>query len=172
MGRLARGGLAWREAHPSTKCRAVFTYAFDAETACVLFLFSGKENVEDDWKRYLASIDDLEARARGRKDSCAITFIEEGNEPPPAKWRRLVGERSAKLSIHPVAVTVSTSRLLRGISTLFDWFAPNRFEEHVAMTTFEEAVAWIELRRGPRRSVFNLLMRQARAEADRRRKAL
>lgn len=143
----------------------MFAYAYDEEKACALFLFTGKSNDDADFVRYLASIDDLDVRARGRSDAAIITLVEEGNPPPNAKWRRAIGEQSSRTKTRPVGALVSSSPLIRGVVTVLDWLAPKRFEQHVAVATFEEAIVWIEARRGPRRAVFVALRERARAAA-------
>lgn len=147
----------------------MFTYAYDEATGSALFLFSGLSNDDDDFVRYLAAMDDLDRRAAGRSDAAIITFVEPGNPPPSAKWRKLIGERSTSLKTRPVAALVSSSPLIRGVVTVLDWIAPKRFEAQVAVASYDEAVSWIESKRGPRKAAFGVLLREAQAEARRRR---
>lgn len=63
---------------------------------------------------------------------------------------------------------VSDSPVIRGVMTVITWLAPKRFEDHAALATWEEAIEWIEARRGPRRLVLNVLLREARVAAERR----
>lgn len=143
----------------------MFVFAYDEEKACALFLFTGKSNDDADFLRYLASVEDLDRRATGRTDAAIITLVEEGNPPPNAKWRRAIGEQSVHTKTRPVGALVSSSPLIRGVVTVLDWFAPKRFEAHVAVATFDEAIAFIEKRRGPRRRTFLALRAEAQAAA-------
>ncbi len=146
----------------------MFTYAYDEGVGVAVFLFAGKDNTDDDFERYMASLDKLAASANGRTDAAVVTVVDRGNPPPNAKWRERIGQRSRTLRTHAVAVLVSDSPMIRGVMTVLNWIAPKRFEEQVVLATFEEAVVWIEARRGPRRSVLTVLLREARADATKR----
>lgn len=145
----------------------MFTYAFDDKICIAIFLFTGPDNDDADFVRYLAAVDELDARAMGRPEAAVVTVVERGNPPPNAKWRKKIGERSRLLKSKPIAVLVSESPVIRGVMTVLNWIAPQRFEESVVTSTFDEAIDWIEARRGPRRSVLNLLLREAHATARR-----
>jgi hypothetical protein len=147
----------------------MFTYAYDEASGSALFLFSGPSNDDDDFVRYLVALDALDTRASGRTDAAIITFVESGNPPPSAKWRKKIGERSATLKTRPVAALVSSSPLIRGVVTMLDWFAPRRFEAQIALARYDDAVTWIESKRGPRRAAFDALLRESQAEARHRR---
>ncbi|GEM_PF-2670218 len=146
----------------------MFTYAYDEKACIAIFLFTGKDNDDEDFVRYLAAVDELDARANGRAEAAVLTVVERGNPPPNAAWRKKIGERSRLMKSRPIAALVSESPIICGVMTVLNWIAPQRFEESVVTSTFEEAVLWVEARRGARKSVLNLLLREAHADAAKR----
>lgn len=146
----------------------MFTYAFDPPSGSVVCLFSGETNDDADFVRYLAAIDFLDETAAGRDDCVVITLVEAGNPPPNAKWRQKIGERSKTLRTKAIATLVSSSPVIRGVMTVLNWLAPDRFREQGVVSTFDEALAWIEERRPGRKALLRSLLADARTEATRR----
>jgi hypothetical protein len=146
----------------------MFTYAFDPQTGSVVCLFSGDRNDDADFMRYLAAIDHLDAAAAGRDDCVVVTVVDAGNPPPDAKWRQKIGERSKTLRTKAIAALVSSSPVIRGVMTVLNWLAPERFREQAVVSTFDEALAWIEARRPGRRALLRGLLGDARTEAAQR----
>jgi hypothetical protein len=148
----------------------VFTFAYDEKAAAAVFLFSGGNNDDADFERYLAAVDKLVAVAVARVDAAIVTVVDRDNPPPNAKWRARIGQQVKPVQTHAVGALVSESPIVRGVVTVLNWVAPKRYEEQTVVATFDEAVAWIEARRGPRRLVLQMLLRESRAEAARRAK--
>lgn len=148
----------------------MFTYAFDPVSGSVVCLFSGADNDDDDFVRYLDAVDYLDKTAAGRDDCVVITVVDEGNPPPNAKWRQKIGERSRTLRTKAISVLVSTSPLIRGVVTVLNWLAPDRFREQTTTATFEEGLAWVETRQPGRTVILRRLLLQARDDAPKRRR--
>lgn len=146
----------------------MFTYAFDPASGSVVCLFSGDRNSDDDFVRYLVAVDYLDKTAAGREDCVVITVVDAGNPPPDAKWRQKIGERSKTLRTHAIAALVSSSPVIRGVMTVLNWLAPDRFREQVVVSTFDDAVRWIDARRPGRTVLLRRLLADARAEAQTR----
>ena len=146
----------------------MFTYAFDPTSGSVVCLFSGPSNDDDDFRRYLDAVDHLDKTAAGREDCVVVTVVDAGNPPPNAGWRQRIGERSRTLRTRAIATLVSSSPLIRGVMTVLNWFAPHRFREQAVVSTFDEALAWIEPRRSGRTVLLRRLLAEARADAARR----
>ncbi len=147
----------------------MFTYAYDEKACAAVFLFTGDTNDDEDFERYIEAVDELDRLANGRPEAAVVTFVERGNPPPNAKWRQKIGERSRLLKTRAVAVLVSESPMIRGVMTVLNWIAPKRFEDQTTLATWEEAITWVEARRGSRRLVLNVLLREAQVDAERRR---
>jgi len=146
----------------------VFTYAYDEPLGAGLFLFSGKTNTDDDFDRYLAAIDELIIRTRGRTDLAAIILVDEGNPPPNAKHRQRMAQRVKGDDLKLVQALVTSSPLVRGVMTVMTWVTRSRFEATTVCATLDEAIRWVEAKRGPRRAVFAALHSQARRAAEKR----
>ena len=144
----------------------LFTYAYDEQLGACLFLFSGKSNTDADFDRYLAAIDQLIERTRGRTDLAAMIVVDDGNPPPNAKYRQLMSQRVKGDDLKLVQVLVTSSPIIRGVMTVMTWVTKSRFEATTVCATFDEAITWVEARRGPRRTAFNLLLRRARRAAE------
>lgn len=146
----------------------MFTYAYDERACAAVFFFTGQTNDDADFTRYLEAVDELDRLANGRPEAAVVTVVERGNPPPNAKWRQKIGERSNALKTRAVAVLVSESPVIRGVMTVLNWLAPKRFEASTTVSTWEEAITWIEARRGARREVLERLLGEAKHEAARR----
>lgn len=147
----------------------MFTFAFDPVSGSVVCLFTGTDNDDADFIRYLDAIDYLDKTAAGRDDCVVITVVDAGNPPPNAAWRQKIGERSRTLRTKAIAVLVSSSPVIRGVATVLNWLAPERFREQTTTATFDDALAWVEARQRARGVVLRNLLVQARDDAVKRR---
>ncbi|MBK7398218.1 MAG: hypothetical protein IPJ34_18480 [Myxococcales bacterium] len=143
----------------------MFAFAYEPLSGTAVFHFSGSSKTDADFERYLAAVDQLDTLAGGRADAAVVTVVEHGNPPPNAKWRQRIAERSRTLHTQAIAVLVSTSPLIRGVMTVLNWLAPQRFREQTVASTFEEAVEWVERRLPHRGVVLRQLLDEARAKS-------
>jgi hypothetical protein len=141
-------------------------YAFDREQCILLVLTQGKStpnNYEQLYQSYL--ILDQEAVSRNQ-ESLSILLLEPGapSPRPDASWRK----RFAEIRLHVKAkrrltVLVTDSMIIRGVMTVINWIQPKPDnEEHLTVTTLDEAIPWIEARRGPSRQLIEDLLQKAR----------
>jgi hypothetical protein len=143
----------------------VFTSAFDLPYGVVVWLFSGTTNGDDDFERYIEEIKTLDSRSAGRENPAAILVVDKGNPVPDARWRRRIAEESAVLvSRKPLFAVVSDSRVVRGVVTAINWIRPPPYEWSVH-ERFEDAVRWVEGKKGLSLPVCVQLLAQARADA-------
>lgn len=158
------GGSGWAKL---ATLGGVFRYSFESVTGTAVLLFTGDRNDDSDFERYLAAIDDLDAKAGGRDDALVLTVVDPGNPPPDAVWRKRIAARSRTLRTRATSILVSDSPLVRGVVTVLDWLAPKRFREQVTVATFEEALAWVARRQIGREVVLRRLLDEARREGAR-----
>jgi hypothetical protein len=142
----------------------MFTSAFDPAHGAVLWLFSGGENTDEDFERYLESVRRLAQRVEGRDAPAAIQIVDGDNPPPSAKWRKRIAEETADMGEGALFALVSPSPLVRGVVTAINWFRQPSYEVRT-FSSFGDAVAWIEQRRGRRISAFETLLAEAREQA-------
>jgi hypothetical protein len=139
-------------------------YRLDPRLGLVVWLFTGKVNTDDDFARYVASFALAdEASLQGPQPGIAILVVDEGNPMPNAKWRKNMAEASASLKSHPIFFLASASPLVRGVATAVNWMRPPPYEL-VTTSTFKEAVAIAEKRRGVPLPALSELYDEVRAE--------
>jgi hypothetical protein len=131
----------------------------------MLWLFTGSSNTDDDYGRYVASfaIAD-EACMRGPQPGIGILVVDDGNPVPNAAWRKKMAEASTTLKSNPIVILAAASSVMRGIATAINWIRPPPYE-FFATSTFDEAVALAQKRRGEPLTGLHVLLDEARAEA-------
>jgi len=143
----------------------VFVSTFDLVHAIGVWLFTGPTNTDDDYRRYIEEIHRLDPKGAGRDAPAAILIVDKGNPIPDARWRREIAEASATLKTeNGLFVVVSDSRLVRGAVTAINWIRPPPYEWSVH-DDLNEAIRWVESKRGRPLPVIAELVAQARAEA-------
>lgn len=137
----------------------------DVARAAVVWLFTGPSNSDDDFERYVESIQRMQQIVRGRDAPAGILVTDPGNPPPDARWRRQIAEASRDVDPNVLFALVSTSRIVRGVVTAINWIRPPTY--HVdTFSTFAQATAWIEEHGGAAPHVFEGLLAEARAEVE------
>lgn len=159
----AHGGRVEVSASPSSYCGRVFSEAADVRLGLAVWVFSGPTNTDADFEAYLASIArlDLAMLGAGVKHPAVIQVVDEGNQIPNSHWRRRIAEATRVLHCRPLFALVTTSTLVRGVATAINWIRPPRYEV-VAWATFDQAVSWVERRRG-HSARLHALLAEARA---------
>lgn len=143
----------------------MFVYRLDRRRGIVVWLFTGKINSDDDYARYVASfaIAD-EACIAGPQPGIGILVVDDDSPVPNAAWRKRMAEASASLKSKPIVLLASSSSVIRGVATAINWIRPPPYD-FVTASTFEEAVAAAQKRRGEPLTGLHVLLDEARAEA-------
>jgi hypothetical protein len=86
--------------------------------------------------------------AANRDGAALVLVLESGYPLPDAAARKRGVDARKDMKAHPVVSVVTTNPLLRAGLVAARWLSPPPFEQHVA-ATFEDAVRFIEAKRGP-----------------------
>jgi len=141
--------------------------SYDAAYGLVVFLFSGPENTDDDFRAYVDAIAMLKAKveiwqAGPARLPAAMLVLDPGTPLPNARWRKEIAEVSADLRPPMLLAIVNDSSLVRGTVTAMNWLRPPPFETGI-FATFADAVGWIEAERGVKLPLLESLLVEARA---------
>jgi len=147
----------------------VLTFAISPERGAIVWYFSGKENSDDDYARYVASFAEADALGAKHPKPVGLLYVDANNPLPNAAWRKRMAEASTRLRSKPVLAFCSQSPLVRGIVTAVNWLRPPPYEFNT-VSTFEEGLAWLETRRGESLPILGVLFDQCKREAGTRRK--
>lgn len=143
----------------------MLTYRISEERGAVVWYFSGKENADDDYARYVASFAEADALGAKHASPVGLLYVEPDNPLPNAAWRSRMAEASKRLRSRPALVFASSSPLVRGIVTAVNWLRPPPYE-FTTVSTFEEGVAWLEEKRGGEPlPILGVLFRECQREA-------
>jgi len=123
-----------------------FAHRVDSERGLIVWYFAGRTNSEADWQAYCDTFAPADALGLRVAKPCGVLLVERENAMPDAKWRKRMAEASATLRSRPSVAFASASPLLRGMVTAVNWFRPPRYEFTI-VSTFDEAIAWVEQRR-------------------------
>lgn len=145
----------------------MFTSAYDLAHGAAVWLLSGDHNTDEDYESYLRSVHRLLDKVQGRDKPAAILVVDAGNPPPSATWRKRIAEETEGIGEGALYAIVSPSRVVRSTVTAINWFRPAPYEVKT-FAHFEDAVAWIEERRGQRVPAFRQLLAEARDKAEQR----
>ena len=139
----------------------------DPDQGLLIGLFSGANNDDDDYQRYVDSILEGDRRTRAGTAQIAILMVDRGNPPPSAKWRKRIADTTAKLRTEgAVFVLCAESPLIRGVLTAINWIRPPPYAVRI-VATFDEVLAVVAERRAPARAVAIRMLAELRAEAQR-----
>jgi hypothetical protein len=142
----------------------VLTFAISPERGAIVWYFSGKENSDDDYARYVASFAEADALGAKHAKPVGLLYVEPNNPLPNAAWRKRMAEASTSLRSKPVLAFCSQSPLVRGIVTAVNWLRPPPYEFNT-VSTFEEGLAWLEARRGESLPILGVLLGECKRTA-------
>lgn len=142
----------------------MLTFAISAERGAIVWYFSGKENSDDDYARYVASFAEADALGAKHAKPVGLLYVEANNPLPNAAWRKRMAEASTSLRSKPVLAFCSQSPLVRGIVTAVNWLRPPPYE-FTTVSSFEEGQAWLESRRGESLPILGALFDECRRKA-------
>lgn len=143
----------------------MFSHAYDIVDATAVLLFTGTSNDDGDYARYIATFQELDRRVVGRENPIGILVVSAGNPPPNALWRKRIAEAAGSLRSRPLMIVVSESALIRGVVKAISWVKPLPIDSETT-SSFDEARAIAERRRGRALRSLDDLYRQARDAAD------
>jgi hypothetical protein len=104
--------------------------------------------LETDIDEYVASVKMLDAVGANREGSALVLVLESGYPLPDAGTRKRGVDARKDMKSRPVVSVVTSNPLLRAALVAAHWISPPPFEQHIA-ATFDEAVRYIEAKRGP-----------------------
>lgn len=137
-------------------------YRYDASHALAVMLLAPPAT-ETDIDDYVACLKVLDGVGVNRKTAALVLVLEEDYPLPGATARKRGVDARKDMKSRPVVAVVTSNPLLRAALAAARWISPPPFEQRV-VTTFDEAVSFIESRRGPTLGILQRLHDVARAE--------
>jgi len=114
---------------------------------------------------YVACVQLLDQVGNNREGAALVLVLEEGYPLPDAETRKKAVDARRGMKSRPVVSVVTKSALLRAALKAAHWISPPPFEQHVA-ASFEEAVQYIESKRGPTLRLLDKMYDEATAQMD------
>ncbi|MBO6939595.1 MAG: hypothetical protein JJ863_31780 [Deltaproteobacteria bacterium] len=142
----------------------MFSSTLDSVRAIGVGLFSGLENTDQDYERYVSEIVECVKRFADAEAPVYLLVVEPDNASPGAAWRKKIAEASRGVPPQTLFLFVGGSRLTRGVVTAISWLAPRSYETKV-IATWEEARALVAERRQVSEGLLDQLLESARANA-------
>lgn len=121
-------------------------YRYDALHAFAVMVLSPPAT-DGDIDEYVACIKTLDAVGASREGSALVMILEAGYPLPNAEARKRGVDARKDMKSKPVVAVVTTNPLLRAAIGAARWISPPPFEQGV-VATFDDAVAFIESKRG------------------------
>lgn len=131
----------------------MFHYRFDPLHALAVLVFATPAS-DEDIDAYVTCVKTLDAVAASREGSALVLVLESGYPMPKAAERMRGVDARKNMKARPVVAVVTTNPLLRAALGAARWISPPPFEQGVA-ATFDEAVEFIESKRGPTLRLLN-----------------
>ena len=138
--------------------------AYDSTRLINVSLHVGEPLTDADVDGIIATIGSMaEAVAAGKEAFATTVVIAEANNGPNAKQRRRIGEAARKITRH-CQVLVTTSTVVRAITTAIRWFTPsNERNEQATFATYAEARPWLIAHTGHSGEVFDAMLAEVRS---------
>lgn len=134
-------------------------YRYDALHAFAVMVLSPPGG-DSDIDEYVACVQKLDAAAANREGAALVMVLEAGYPLPSAKSRQRGVAARKDMKSRPVVAVVTANPLLRAAIVAARWISPPPFEQGI-VTTFDDAVTFIESKRGPTLRVLNRLYGEA-----------
>jgi hypothetical protein len=127
----------------------MFRLAFDTASVTAVGIFSGRENVDADYRAYIDSIHSLDNIATQQRHTRGVyaLIIDPENPPPNAMWRRRIADSSAHLQSNPLVSVITNSIVIRGVVTAVNWIRPPLYVIK-CHESIEISAEWIREQRG------------------------
>jgi hypothetical protein len=125
----------------------VYQSLLDVEHGLLIGLFSGADNTDEDYQRYVDSLIDADRRKPRATGAIAVLVVERGNPIPSAAWRKRIADATGALGNKDVLfILCSADPLMGGVVTAINWLRPPKYEVKVT-STLPAALAVIATRR-------------------------
>jgi hypothetical protein len=124
----------------------MFHYRYDPIHAFAVMVLAPPAS-ETDIEQYVACVKTLDAAAANRKGSALVLVLVSGYPLPDGPTRKRGVDARKDMKARPVVAVVTTNPLLRAALAAARWISPPPYEQSVS-ATFEEAVQFIESKRG------------------------
>lgn len=135
-------------------------YRYDPLHAFAVMVLSPPAS-DADIDEYVACVKTLDGVATNREGSALVMVLDDGYPLPNAEARKRGVDARKDMKSRPVVAVVTTSALMRAALVAARWVSPPPFEQAV-VATFDEAVAFIESKRGSTRQLLHRLYQDAR----------
>ena len=122
---------------------------------------------ESDIEDYVTCVKMLDGVAANREGSALVLVLESGYPLPDAAARKRGVDARKDMKSRPVVAVVTTNPLLRAALEAARWMSPPPFEQSVS-ATFDEAVQFIEGKRGPTGRLLNRMYEETTTQMARR----
>lgn len=120
----------------------------DPQRGLLVGLFSGSNNDDEDYRRYVTSILDADRQTRPETAKLAVLMVDRANPPPNAQWRRRIAEATASIRTEgALFVLCAESPVIRGVLTAINWIRPPKYEVRIVGTL--DALLVVVRERGP-----------------------
>lgn len=145
----------------------MYRSANDEATGLCVGLFWGDHNTDDDFERYVTELLEAAELAKGADRAAFILVARPENPPPSAMWRKRIAEATKDVGQGMLFGLVTPSTLLRGVLTAMNWMRRPLYEFET-FSTFDEAVDWVEQKRGRPAPMLPVLLKEVeeRSRAD------
>jgi hypothetical protein len=125
----------------------MFHYRYDPLHAFAVMVLAPPA-ADSDIDDYVACVKMLDGVAANREGSALVLVLESGYPLPDGAARQRAVDARKNMKSRPVVAVVTTNPLLRAGLAAARWISPPPFEQSVS-ATFDEAVRFIEDKRGP-----------------------
>jgi hypothetical protein len=140
----------------------MFHYRYDPLRAIAVMVLAPPAS-EQDIDDYVRCVKTLDEAATNRERSALVLVLESGYPLPDAKTRKRAVDARKDMKSRPCVAVVTSNPLLRAALAAARWISPPPFEQAV-VATFEEAVRFIEAKRGPTLRVLERMFEELTAE--------
>lgn len=139
-------------------------YRYDALHALAVMVLTPPQE-DTDIDAYVACVKTLDAVAVNREGSALVMVLEDGYPLPNAHARKRGVDARKDMRSRPVVAIVTTNPLLRAAIGAARWISPPPFEQGV-VANFDDAVAFIDSKRGPTLKILHRLYDDARSKGS------
>ncbi len=139
-------------------------YRYDPLHAFAVMVLTPPQEATD-IDEYVTCVKTLDAFAANREGSALVMVLEEGYPLPNAEARKRGVDARKDMKSKPVVAVVTTNPLLRAAIAAARWISPPPFEQAV-VTSFDDAVAFIDAKRGPTLKILHRLYDDARSRGS------
>lgn len=141
--------------------------SYDSKRLINVSLHVGEPLTDADIDGIIGTIDTMVQAVAASSEAFATTVvIAEADNGPNAKQRRRIGEAARKITRH-YEVLITTSTVVRAITTAIRWFTPSsERNKQATFATYAEARPWLIAHTGHSGEVFDAMLAEVRSRAS------